>query len=158
MAVCNKPPPVGGTRPNPCRTRSAHPNPCHRSRFEEAGRRLSSNGARTCAEAISKLIDRLAQSGLRHEGQAEPMPSLPEPVPAHIPRWHLVFEEGKSVTGVLPCKLPEYSQSVRTTCSKSCNQTYKGDGQRMSIKLWQLLAVSELGPCEPVPRRKSILK
>ena len=69
----SKTPPCVG-HPNPCRTRSAHPNPCHRSRFEEAGRRLSSNGPRTRAEAISKLIDRLAQSGLRHEGQAEPVP------------------------------------------------------------------------------------
>ena len=30
--------------------------------------------------------------------------------------------------------------------------TGKGDGQRMSVKLWQLLAVSELCPCKPVPR------
>ena len=85
------------------------------------------------------------------QGKPNPCPSLPEPVPAHIPRRHPVFEKGGLLPGVLPCTLPEYSQSVRTTSSKSCNQTYKGDGQRMSIKLWQLLAVSELCPCEPVP-------
>ena len=124
------PPSVGGSRPNPCRTRAARPNPCHRSRFEEAGRRLSSNGPRTRAEAISKLIYKLGQSGLRHESQAEPVPSLPEPVPAHIPRWHPVFEKGKSLTGVFPCKLPEYSQTERMTSSKSCNQ----DLQRRWVK------------------------
>ena len=74
MAVYENPPSVGGIRPNPCRTRAARPNPCHRSRFEEAGRRQCSNRPRTRAEAISKLIYKLAQSGLRHEGQAEPVP------------------------------------------------------------------------------------
>ena len=59
-----------------------------------------------------------------------PCPGLPEPVPAHIPRRHPVFEKGGLLPGVLPCKLPEYSQTVRMTSSKSCNH----DLQRRWVK------------------------
>jgi len=35
---------------------------------------------------------------------------------------------------------------------RAVSRTYKEDGQRMSVTLWQLLGESELCPCEPVPR------
>ena len=58
------------------------------------------------------------------QAKPNPCPSLPEPVPAHIARRHPVFEKGGLLPGVLPCKLPEYSRSVRMTSSKSCKQRW----------------------------------
>ena len=159
MAVYENPPPVLA---DIARTRA---EPVLRTRTRATGldlRRLDEDNVQTGHEPVPRPSQSSFTSWhkvvLGMQAKPNPCPSLPEPVPAHIPRRHPVFQNGGLLPGVLPCTLPEYSQSVRTTSSKSCNQTYKGDGQRMSVKLWQLLAVSELRPCEPVPGVKMMSK